>query len=82
MTRSRDIELLPLDYEIKKTCWRNRRAQNQSTLQHDTITNSREEGANTKALHDYATPIVIDTIFGIGRPPILVNNFEIKPVII
>ena len=42
----------------------------------------REEGANTKALHDYATPIVMDTIFRIKRSLIPTNNFEIKVAII
>ena len=40
------------------------------------------EVANTKVLCDYATPIIMDTIFKIGRPLVLANNFEIKPVII
>ena len=35
---------------------------------------------DTKALHDYAIPIVMDIAFGIRRSHILANNFEIKPV--
>ena len=35
-----------------------------------------------KALHDYATTIVMDTILGIKRPSIPTNNFESKPAII
>ena len=46
------------------------------------MADQREEGADTKALRDYTAPIVMDTISRIRRPPILVNNFEIKPVII
>ena len=42
----------------------------------------REEGDDTKAPSDYVIPIVMDTIFGIKRLPILTNNFEIKPIII
>ena len=42
----------------------------------------REEGADIKAFHVYAIPTVMDTIFGIRRPPIPMNNFEIKPAII
>ena len=42
----------------------------------------RGEGVDTKALRDYATPTVMDTISGIRRPPIPANNFEIKPAII
>ena len=42
----------------------------------------KEEGADTKAFYDYATPTVMDTIFGIRKPLIPTNNFEIKPVII
>ena len=38
--------------------------------------------ANTKALYDYAIPIVMDTTFGIKKPPIPINNFKIKPAII
>ena len=37
---------------------------------------------NIKAFHDHVIPIVKDTIFGIMGPPILVNNIEIKIVII
>ena len=36
---------------------------------------------NTKALHDYAISIVMDIAFGIRRPLILANNFDIKLVI-
>ena len=46
------------------------------------MANLREEGADTKALRDYATLTVMDTISGIKRPSIPVNNFEIKSVII
>ena len=42
----------------------------------------RDKGVDAKALHDYATPIVMDTIFGIRRPLIPTSNFEIKPTII
>ena len=42
----------------------------------------REKGDDTKAFHDYATLIVMDTIFGIRRLPILVNNFKNKLAII
>ena len=42
----------------------------------------REEVVDIKALHDYATPTVMDTISRIRRVPIPVNNFEIKPMII
>ena len=42
----------------------------------------REEGADTKALCNYATLMVIDTISVIRRPPILANNFKIKLAII
>ena len=42
----------------------------------------REERADTKALRDYAIPIVMETISGIRRPPIAANNFEIKLAII
>ena len=42
----------------------------------------RDEGAGTKALLNYATLVVMDTIFGIRRPSVPVNNFEIKPAII
>ena len=38
----------------------------------------KEEEADTKALYDYATLTVIDTIVGIRRPLIPTNNFEIK----
>ena len=46
------------------------------------MADSREEGADTKALHDYATLIIIDIIFRIRRPLMLANNFKIKPIII
>ena len=46
------------------------------------MADSREEGTDTKALHDFATPIVMDTIFKIRRSLILANNFEIKSTII
>ena len=46
------------------------------------MANLIEERANTKALHDYAMLIVMDTISGIRRPLILANNFEIKLAII
>ena len=46
------------------------------------MANLREDGADIKALCDYATPTVMDTISRIRRPPIPINNFEIKPVII
>ena len=82
MTRWRSTELLLLDFEIKKTCQRNRKAQNQSTSQCDTMADLREEGADTKALRDYVTPTIMDTISGIRRPPIPINNFEIKLAII
>ena len=36
---------------------------------------------DTKVLHDYAIPIVMDTTFGIKKLPIPANNFEIKLVI-
>ena len=35
-----------------------------------------------KALGDYNIPIVMDTIYGIRRLPMTINNFEINPVII
>ena len=82
MTRSRDTELLPLDFEIEKTCWRNRRACNLLTSLHNTMIDSREEGADIKALHDYVTPTVMDTISRIKGPLIPINNFEIKLAII
>ena len=46
------------------------------------MANLREKGANTKALYDYATLIIMYTISMIKRPPILANNFEIKLSII
>ena len=42
----------------------------------------REEGVDTKKLNDYATLTIMDTIFGIKRPTIASNNFEIKLIII
>ena len=42
----------------------------------------RKEGAHTKALCDYATLTIMDTISGIKRSPITTKNFEIKPAII
>ena len=82
MTRSRDIELLSLDFKIEKTCQRNRKIRNLSTSLCDTMADPREEEADTKALYDYTTPIIMDTISRIKRPLILANNFEIKPTII
>ena len=46
------------------------------------MANLREEGVDTKALYDYATSTVMDTISGIRRPLIATNNFEINPAII
>ena len=37
---------------------------------------------NTKALYDYAIPTIMDTTFGIKRPPVPANNFKIKLAII
>ena len=83
MTRSKDTELQPFDSEIERTCRRNRRIQRQFTSDRDnTMADPREEGVDAKALRDYATPTVMDTISGIRRPPIAANNFEIKPAII
>ena len=82
MIRLRDTELLSFDPKIEKMCQRNRRIQKQSTSQSDIMTDPREERADTKALHDYAIPIVMETISGIRRLPIPANNFEIKPAII
>ena len=48
----------------------------------DIMADIREKRANTKALHDSATLTIMDTIFGIRRPPILANNFEINLAII
>ena len=41
-----------------------------------------EGEANTKAFGDYTIPTIINATSGIRRPPILANNFEIKPAII
>ena len=82
MTILKSTELLPLDFEIEKTCQKNLMARNQSTSPRDTMADLREEGTDTKALCDYATPTVMDTIFGIKRPLIPTNNFEIKLTII
>ena len=46
------------------------------------MSNLREEGADNKVVYDYVTLIVMDTIFGIRRPSIQANDFEIKLVII
>ena len=41
-----------------------------------------EETTDTKTLCDYATPTVMGTSSGIRKPPVVANNFEIKPAII
>ena len=46
------------------------------------MANPREERDETKALHDYVTPTVMDIISGIQRSLIPITNFEIKLVII
>ena len=62
MTRLRDTELLPLNFKIEKTYQRNQKTHSQLTSLHNIMANSRKERADTKALHDYATPTIMDTI--------------------
>ena len=83
MTRSKETELQPFDPEIERTCRKNRRIRKQSTsILSKTMANPDAEATDIKTLRDYAIPTVMGTNSGIRKPPVLANNFEIKPSII
>ena len=76
MIRLMDTKLLPFNSKIEKTCQENRMAWNQSISQYNIMADPREERVDTKALHDYVTPTIIDTIFGIKRLPITLRSSQ------
>ena len=72
MRREGNKELIPFDYEIEKTSRKNRKEKREASRQlQDTIVVAQKEIIEKNwALHDYALPVVNETLSGIRRPAI------------
>ncbi|KAJ4712782.1 Bifunctional inhibitor/lipid-transfer protein/seed storage 2S albumin superfamily protein [Melia azedarach] len=86
MRKARSSVLLPFDFEIERTCRRNRKEKRATSTQQtstmDPNIGNNDQANDQRALRDYAIPTVNRASTSIRRLAIQANNFEIKPAII
>ena len=80
-----DQDLEPFNSEIERTCRRLRQeARVRRTMENEQGNNPPRPmiyDDDTKALEEFALPVLVGLNSSILRPPIEANNFELKPVL-